>query len=141
MLYQLGSLTFEVWPFNTEETVRETRADFAAKDVLGSLRPREFMGEGDNSFTFTGRLFPEKLGGLSGLDALDAMRLSGKPQILVRGDGSNLGWWLVERVRESSSVLDPRGVGRIVDYEIGLMKSPSAPSVSSYLSTFLSLLR
>lgn len=139
MLYQLGALTFDVMPFNVHEITREAGADFAAKDVLGRLRPREFVGEGDNHFRFVGNLYPEKLGGLPGLAALDAMRISGMPHILVRGDGTNLGWWLVERASERSTYLDKEGVGRLIEYEISLVKAPSAPSPASYLSTFLRL--
>ena len=45
MLMQIGSVTFEIWPFNTHGYSRETGADFAAKDTMNNMRPREFMGE------------------------------------------------------------------------------------------------
>lgn len=140
MLMQLGALTFEVWPFNTQSYSRDSGYDFAAKDVMGAQRPREAMGEGDETMTINFRLFPEKLGGLEGLEILNAMRASGTAQILVRGDGKNLGWFLIDGVSEQSSWLDATGVGKIVEGSISLVRSPK-PSASSMLRTMISLMR
>lgn len=138
MLMQLGSVTFEVWPFNLHEYSRDTGYDFAAKDVMGGMRPREAMGEGDETMSISGRLFPEKLGGLGTLATLHAMRSSGTAQILVRGDGTNLGWFLIEKVSERSSFIDAQGVGRQIEFTISLTRARK-PTVASYLTTLLRL--
>ena len=138
MLFQLGGLQIDQG-FNAHETSRDAAADFAAKDLLGTRKSREFVGEGDDKFTLTGELFPHRLGGLDELGTLDAMRASGQPQILVRGDGSNLGWWLIENVTEKSKFLDRSGVGRHIEVEIKLVKT-SAPDAGSFASFVLGLL-
>ena len=46
-LYQLGAIQFQVAPVNISEVSRETGSDFAAKDVMGAPRPREYVGEAD----------------------------------------------------------------------------------------------
>lgn len=140
MLYQLGGIQFSVYPLNTHEVERQASADFAAKDVIGALRPREAVGEGDNSIRLRGRLFPQKFGGLDGLAALDAMRVSQAPHILVRGDGRSYGWWVIEQISETSSQLDARGVGRVVEIDVSLVKAPGAPSAGSYIATLFGLL-
>jgi hypothetical protein len=38
MLYQLGSVQFEVAPVNVHEVSHEVGADFAAKDIVGAAR-------------------------------------------------------------------------------------------------------
>lgn len=134
MLYQLGALTMQVQPFNVHEISREAGADFAAKDVMGAMRPREFMGEGDEAITLTGRLFPEKFGGLGGLSALDQMRRSGVPQILMRGDGAVLGWFLIEKITEKGEHLDAQGVGRMIEVAIGLVRAPGPAAAGAYVS-------
>jgi len=136
MLAQLGSVTFEVWPLNLHETDRQAAADHVAKDVLGSLRPREFVGEGDDLITLRGRLFPEAFGGST--DDLHMMRVSGTAQIYVRGDGRSFGWWLIERVTERATFLDGKGRGKVIEFEVSLTLSPP-PSAERYLSTLLRL--
>lgn len=136
MLYQFGSVTFEVWPVNAEQVNHETGYDFVAKDVMGAMRPREAMGVGDEFFDISGRLFPEKFGGLGTMDTLQSMCASGSAHILVRGDGRNLGWYMIEKIREKSSYLDSEGVGKLIDFDINLVRAPR-PSAASYISTLL----
>jgi phage protein U len=126
MLMQLGALAFEVAPFNTHANDRQAAADYAAKDLLGRRRSREFVGEGDEKITIRGRLFPEVIGGLGGLAVLDAMRASGTAQPLVRGDGANLGWFVIEKVTEKSSLLGRQGIGRLIEFEIDLTRADPA---------------
>lgn len=139
MLYQLGTVQFEVFPVNIHGVDREVGADFAAKDIVGAARPREFVGEADGPASLSGRLFPQKFGGLGGLAALEAMARSGQPQMLVRGDGEVFGWHVIEKVKSRSGFLDRRGVGRVIDFEVQLMKSPRAASAQAMLSTLMSL--
>jgi phage protein U len=138
MLYALGPLDFEVAPFNTHEVERANSADFAAKDLVGRRKGHEFVGAGDERITMRGKLFPHKLGGLGALGILNALCDSGTPQMLMRGDGTPLGWFLVERVRESSSHLDGRGVGKMIEFEVELLRD-DAPSAASYIADLFSL--
>jgi phage protein U len=139
MLFQLGYVQFEVAPVNIHQISREVGADFAAKDIVGAQRPREFVGEMDEQITLSGKIFPAHFGGLGGLSALEAMARSGQPQMLLRGDGTVFGWYLIERLAETQNYLDARGVGKIVEFEIALVKSPDAASAGSMLSTLMSL--
>lgn len=141
MLMQLGSVTFEVWPFNTHAISRDTAADFAAKETMNNMRPREFMGEGDETLNISGRIFPKKDQGgeaLGTLDTLQRMRSSGTAQIVVRGDGRNMGWFLIQSVSEKSSFLASDGVGQVVEFDVSLVRAPK-PSPASYIKTLLRL--
>ena len=138
MLMQLGEVTFEVAPFNADSVNRETGYDFASKDVMGRRRPREAMGEADEYVDISGTLFPEKFGGLSTMDTLHKMRQGGTPQILVRGDGLKMGWFLIEKIREKSTYLDAQGVGKKIDFDIQLTLADK-PSAGDYLRTLLRL--
>jgi phage protein U len=139
MLYQLGNVQFEVAPLNLHEVSRGVGADFAAKDIVGAPRPREFVGEADETFTLSGKVFPAHFGGIGGLAALESMARRGEPQMFVRGDGSVFGWFLVERVKTKSSYLDRASVGRLIEVEITLTHSPEAASAGSMRSMLMSL--
>jgi phage protein U len=139
MLYQLGAVQFEVAPVNIHQVKREVGADFASKDIVGGPRSREFVGEADEQITLAGKIFPAHFGGLGGLATIEAMARSGQPQMLLRGDGVVLGWYAIERLSESQSYLDRRGVGKIIEFNIALVKSPNSASAGSMLSTLMNL--
>jgi phage protein U len=128
MLLSIGPLVFDIAPFNAREISHQAAEDFARHDVIGAMRPHEHVGPGDESWSISAVLFPEKFGGLSSLDVLHALRKAAVPQLMVRGDGAALGFVLVTAVSETSIYLDAGGVGRMIEVEITLEASaqPSA---------------
>ena len=125
MLAQLGAVQFEVAPFNFHETDHDAGASFVGHEVIGRMPPLEFVGEAPESWSVRGRLFPEKFGGLGSIDAVHAMRRSGQAQYFMRGDGTPMGWVVIERVTEKSSYIGAQGVGRVIEFEVSLKKSSS----------------
>ena len=139
MLYQLGAFNFDVFPVNVETVERQVGADYAVKDIVGAMRPREFTGEADDRVKLSGRLFPQRLGGGAGIGALQALARNGEPQLLIRGDGDVLGWYLIEQVTDKHSFLDVAGVGRMIELDIELVKTPLRASVAGMIATIASL--
>lgn len=139
MLFQLGALQIDTAPFNAHQTAESASADFAAHDVIGALRPQEYMGEGDDEMTISGRLFPHKFGGLDELGLLRQMLTNGEPQILVRGDGVNKGWRIITNVSVTSTYLDASGVGRVLEVEIKTKRCPR-PTASQFVAILYRLL-
>lgn len=135
MLCQLGSVQFTVAPFNMHETDHDAGADFAWHEVIGRMRPGEFVGEANEGWTIRGRLFPERFGGLSELSAMHAMRRSGVAQFFMRGDGVPMGWVVIERLTEKSTYIGPNGVGRVIEFEATLKRSggPDAAGIFNML--------
>ncbi len=141
MLYQLGALTFDApGPLNADDTTEEFGHDFAVKPIVGAQQPRESMGPSDHKFVLTGELLPyfhNRVGIGSGLDevaTLQAMAAAGSPNILVRGDGTNMGWWLIERGSLKSTRLSAQGIGHVIHYSVNLVESPVAASSRSLLN-------
>lgn len=139
MLMVLGALSFQVWPFNPTETSKESGGEYVEKPVMGRRPPLEFVGETSETYSITARLFPAKLGGLSSLSMLHAMRQSGIPQYLMRGDGVPLGWMVVDSVSERSSHLGANGVGQVIDVDISMRRS-DAPQDADFFSTVIGML-
>ena len=144
MLFQLGAITFDR-KVDAEETSEDFGGDFAVKAVVGARQPREFMGPSDHKFTMSGEILPyfhNRIGIGSGLDevaTLKAMAESGEPQILVRGDGTNMGWWLIEKGSLKSSQLSLRGIGNVIHHSVELVESPTAASASLLMTLLTSL--
>ena len=138
-LFQLGAVQFSVMPVNVAELEREAGSDFAAKDIVGAERPREFTGVADHKVKMKGVLFPHKFGGLPGLSVLQAMAQSGDPQMLIRGDGAVFGWFVIEKVSDTHTFIDAAGVGRMIEFEIEMVRTPLRGSVGGMLNTLISL--
>lgn len=139
MLYLLGALSIEVAPFNVHEVWETGSTDYAIKQIAGVEPPLEYVGEGANEMTLNGRLFPEALGGAGGLELLSQMRVSGRPQFLMRGDGRPLGWQAITHVDTGSRYLDGQGVGKLIGVSISLRRS-RAPGAGSFFSLMQGLL-
>ena len=133
MLMVLGPIQFEVWPFNATEYEHGHETSFAEKPVLGTRPPLEWVGDGPEVWTLHARIFPRRFGGLEDLKKLAQARASGKPQYLMRGDGAQMGWVVIEKVQENSSYLDVKGVGQVIEIDIAVRRS-AKPSNGSYFS-------
>lgn len=133
MLMVLGPVQFEVWPFNATDYEHSHESAFAEKPVLGTRPLLEWVGEGPETWTIKARMFPRRFGGLEDLKKLAAARASGRPQYLMRGDGAQMGWVVIERVQERSTYLDPKGVGQVIEVDISVKRS-AKPSNGSFFS-------
>lgn len=138
MLMMIGPVRLKVAPFNVTSYEQTRETAFVAKPVLGGREPMEYVGEGPAVLNITGKLFPERFGGLSSLGVLNAARASGIQQWLMRGDGGMMGWVVIERVTERSSYLDRNGVGRMIDVEIGLRRV-GIPLAATFFSALAGL--
>jgi uncharacterized protein len=138
MLMSLGPIRFEVYPFNATEYDHGHEASFVEKPVLGARPPLEWVGEGAESWSIKARIFPHRFGGLGDLKKLYQARVAGRPLYLMRGDGSQMGWVVIERVSERASYLDAEGIGRVIDVDIAVRRA-GKPSKGSYFSLFSGL--
>lgn len=138
-LFTIGPLKVQIAPFNAHEVSESGSTDFAVKPVVGAEQPLEFVGEGSNELSLSGRLFPHQLGGLNEVDQLQQMRRSGKPQFVMRGDGKPFGWYAITAVSLRSSYLDAQGVGKLIEVSIS-MRRAQAPSAQSFFSLMAGLI-
>jgi len=132
-LMTLGPVTFEVYPFNATGYTHSHASDFANKPIIGAREALEWVGEGAETWTIKAKIFPFKFGGMGDLEKLRQARQSGQPQYMMRGDGSLMGWVVIESVTETSSYLSAVGVGKVVEIDIRVRRS-ERPSNGSFFS-------
>ena len=123
MLYQLGVLSVKVHPFNVNKVRSDAATDYVAKPVLGAEPPMEYVDEGANTRRLHGDLFPKVIGGLSELQLLQAMRTSGHPQYLLRGDSTPMGWVVIERVGTREEHLAGDGIDQKITVDIEVRRA------------------
>jgi len=130
MLYSIGAVQFEVAPLSANDVSHEVGHDFAAKDLVGAKRAREKAGEADEPLNLCGKIFPHHFGGLPQFEALKEMARAGDPQIVIRGDGSVLGWFVIEKVKGKETFLDKQGVGRMIEFDVSMQAAGRASPLS-----------
>ena len=135
MLMSLGPITFEVWPFNATGYGHDHESGFVEKPVLGARPPLEWVGESGESWSISARIFPHRFGGLDDLKKLYQARAAGRPLYLMRGDGAQMGWVVIEKVAERSSYLDAEGIGRVIDIDVAVRRA-AKPSNGGFFSAF-----
>ena len=140
VLMMLGPVKFEVAPFNVHAVSHDHESAFAEKPVLGAMPLVEWVGEGPETWSLQGRLFPQRFGGLGDLRLLQEARVAGQPQYMMRGDGALMGWVVIERVSERSSYLDRGGVGKVIEFDLSLRRA-TPPAAGLYFSIMEAIFR
>ena len=141
VMYQWGrTIQFAVWPMNVHEFDHETATDWAQKQIAGAAIYREWVGENDEHIYFRGRLYPTRMEGAEeDINVFDTCRRTGLAQLLVRGDGRVLGWFVCEKLVRAHTFLDWRGYGQQVAFEALLARIP-APSAETVIGNELRML-
>ena len=138
VLYMLGGVLFEVLPTNLHGFDGTAGHHWAEKPLVGAAPNFEAMGEEPDIVHLAGRILPEKFG-RGGLDILRAMARAPIPNLLMRGDGEVLGWYVIHNFRERHTLLGRQGMGRVIEFEIDLRSTPSGPGADALLSVLQGL--
>lgn len=140
MLMMIGPVKFDIAPLNAHDISHGHETAFVEKPVMGAMPPVEWVGEGAETWTIRGRLFPKRFGGLGSLRLLYEARKTGLPHYMMRGDGALMGWVVIERINERSSFLDAGGVGQMIEFDVTVRRCP-APFAGLYFSIMEAVFR
>lgn len=141
-LMQWANFQWQVWPVNIEEYDHTTASDWARKEVLGAGVYREWVGENDEELHLRGKLFPYYFAsmtrpndpGLATFQMLDNMRKAGHIDLLVRGDGYQFGWFVIDRISRTNKALGPDGIGHQIDTEVIFVRMPK-PDPATFVAS------
>lgn len=128
MLYMIGAVAVDTYPFAFDAVSRSGSADIAFKPLLNGLKGAEFMGEGDDTLSMRGQLLPAKIGGLPQLEALRSHMNQGAALPVMRGDGVRLGTYMLVSLRDNHTDLLRDGIGARVRVSVSLKKVPAHQS-------------
>ena len=128
------SIQFLVVPLNYHEMDHETETDWAKKEIAGSAIYREWVGENDETIHLRGKLFPYRIGGMSEMESFDQQRRAGLANMLTRGDGRKLGWFVCEKLVRNHTWISFEGVGQQISFEAVFARVP-VPDANAYLPT------
>ncbi|WP_068312556.1 phage tail protein [Polycladidibacter hongkongensis] len=113
--YIFGGVMFEGQAIGSMQLSREAGNRIARHQVLDGGIAMERVGTGEEPFAITGVLAP--FAGFSALDLMGQLRaIQASPQLLMRGDGRLLGWYLLENLSEKHQYISGGGTGRKVEF-------------------------
>jgi phage protein U len=139
MLYSWGTFTFDTMPVNVDGYEDVDMDEWAKKEILGIMPPRESTGQDDQELVLQGKLYPRKMAqwgkptGLSEIEQFRELKRARIPQNMTRGDGKNLGWYVCTRLVQKGSFLAADGVGQVIAFEAQFFRQP-IPDGTVYFS-------
>lgn len=123
MLAALGMFVFETDSALFDELARRRGWRHARTDRFGARAASQFLGQGEDQVTLTGRLVPGLAGAYSALQRIVAMGDTGEAYPLADGSGNILGRFTIEEVSEGHKGLIDTGQARLIDFTIVLMRA------------------
>jgi phage protein U len=123
-LMSWGPIIFQVWPLNYDSMDHETATDWAHKEIAGAAVYREWVGEEDETRLLRGSIFPYRIGGMSQIEKFDQYRRGGIANLLVGGDGRNLGWFVCEKLSRQHTFISAEGIGQQIQFEASMARVP-----------------
>lgn len=122
----LGQFVFGLDTVAYQEMQRATDWRHPSNSRVGARPARQYVGQGDDTITFTGLFVPEFRGGRKTLDELRKMADAGSAYAMVNGAGDNLGAWVIQRLSENGSVFIKEGLPRRIDFSVELARVDDA---------------
>lgn len=120
MLMQLGFYQFELNAAMYQELTRRTEYRWASKNRVGKRPAKQFMGVGEDTMTLVGVIYPEFRGGYDQIDKMRDMGESGKPFLMVSGDGVIFGFWEIDMVEEKQTHIKKLGAPKKQEFTMEL---------------------
>lgn len=119
MLLSWGNFQFEISTLAYDSLRTSASYPWAKVERMGNRPQLQAMGKDHRTMSISGIVFPTYNDVGAGLvEALRELAAKMKPQILVSGDGSNLGKWCILSIDEDDSFFFENGVPRKQSFSI-----------------------
>ena len=140
MLICLGMFVFAVQSAPLDTIQRATQWRCPANNRTGGEPAYQYVGRGEDQLTLAGILAPEYTGGPANITMLREMAERGEPYLLMRGTGEVMGYWLIDSLNETSSVLMPDGQALKIEFTLTLKRYDGRHTPFGRLSPLLQLI-
>ena len=116
-VFQLKSSSYQqLQHSDTERWKNQEVSDAKKRDTW------QHLGPGEDTVTLSGTLYPEITGGDTSLDALRAMKNSGKSWIFMLGNGRIMGLYIIQSIEETYQLFFRNGKARKIDFSLKLTR-------------------
>jgi len=118
----LGLFVFALDTVPYQQLQRSVAWRHPSSSRVGKRPARQFAGQGDETITLTGVLYPELTGGTVSLATLEALANTGKAWPLLEGTGRFFGMFVVEDFSETRSFFFGDGAARKIEFSLKLTR-------------------
>ncbi len=122
VMMQLGGFQFGINTAAFQSLQRKNEWRWPSQDRFGKPPVLQHVGQGAETITLPGVIYPEWRGGLGQLDAMRALAGKGEPLTMIDGRGNVMGKWAIESVEEKQAVFAAAGVARKVEFTLQLRR-------------------
>lgn len=122
MMMVLGLFVFGLQTVPYQQLQRQTNWRHPSTSRVRRRPARQFVGQGDDTITLSGVLYPEITGGKMSLAALEIMADEGKAWPLMEGTGIFYGLFAIEEISRTDSLFFPDGSPRKIEFSIKLVR-------------------
>ncbi len=122
IMLQLGEFQFGINTAAFQKLSRTNEWRWPSQDRFGNPPVLQYIGQGAETITLPGVIYPEWRGGFGQLDAMRAQAGQGQPLTMIDGRGQLMGKFAIERIEESQSVFADAGAPRKQEFTIQLRR-------------------
>lgn len=122
-LLALGLFVFSIDTLAFNELQRRTSYRHGKTERQGARAASQYLGQGDEAITLSGKLVPEIAGHSSHIDTLRDMAATGDHWPLVTGAGEVLGSFRIVQVDDRWQHIIAGGLPRAIDFGIDLERA------------------
>lgn len=122
MMMILGAYRFCIGNAAYQSLARSTEYKWEEQKRLLGEPALQFMGQGAETITLEGVIYPQFKGGLRQVSLMRAQAGLGLPLMLISGNGNAFGRWCITAVGETQTVFMKDGSARKITFSLTLKK-------------------
>ncbi|SIO25626.1 phage tail protein [Halodesulfovibrio marinisediminis] len=119
-MMRLGDFVFSTKTAAFQSASRSSTYNWAEQARIGNIPCLQFTGEGTETLSLSGVIYPTFRGGLKQVDAMRELAGSGKPLCLISGMGDLKGYWCITSVKEKNSDFLQAGIPQKIEFSLEL---------------------
>lgn len=121
-LCSLGMFVFAIDTLAYHELQRRANWRHARSPRVGARDATQFVGPGDETISLSGTVYAEISDGRTNIDDLRDMAAKGDAYLLITGDGTVVGSFVIEGIDERHAAIREDGSPRAIDFGIDLLR-------------------
>lgn len=125
----LGTYVFSIESASYQKLSRSVAYRWKNQTRMMARDALQFTGEGEDSITLTGVIYPNYKGGTGQLTVMRGLAGKGKPLILIDGKGFVHGLWIIEKIEEVVDAFFGKGVPKKQTFTMKIRKYGDLKSI------------
>jgi phage tail protein len=119
-LLKLGSFKFAVNTAAFRQLKQQWTFNIAAQARIGNTPALQFTGQGEQSLSLSGIVYPGQFGSITAIDDLVKLAAAGKPLQIISGTGAVMGFWYIKNISNTKTIFLPSGIPRKIEFTLSL---------------------